>query len=453
MTPEFYPFKDGYRIFLAKSPKDDPKLKYRQEFDKIALEDEGDISDVNRFYLNELGNSLKLSAGEADIIEFEVLEPYRQRQEKLQRYEQALSQVIQRQYPLSEKDQNGLKRLQEILNLRDEDVAPIKERVLAPKQLEYKPQPQEPELLQKPPEKVLSQPGSQKQSPSIIQTQPFEFDTATLVKKTGFLGIGKTWEIKRRRERAEFFTEDLGNGVILDMVAIPGGQFLMGSPDNELERRDNESPQHHVTIQPFFLGKYLVTQSQWKVVAALPKVKIDLNSDPSRFIGASRPVEQVSWNHVIEFCARLSHKTGKIYRLPSEAEWEYACRAGTTTPFYFGETISTDLANYNGNLIYGSGSTGEYLQQTTDVGKFPPNAFGLYDMHGNICEWCQDGWHKNYIIAPTDGSVWINDNDNRMLRGGSWFYDPDYCRSACRFSNDAGDRGNNFGFRVACPAA
>ena len=151
----------------------------------------------------------------------------------------------------------------------------------------------------------------------------------------------------------------------------------------------------------------------------------------------------------------LSNKTGKSYRLPSEAEWEYACRAGTTTPFYFGETITTDLANYNGNYIYGSGIKGQYREQTTDVGIFPANPFGLFDMHGNIWEWCQDEWHQNYNEAPTDGSAWLSDNDNHRvgLRGGSWFDSPKYCRSASRDYVDRAERGsfyNHFGFRVVC---
>jgi serine/threonine protein kinase len=122
----------------------------------------------------------------------------------------------------------------------------------------------------------------------------------------------------------------------------------------------------------------------------------------------------------VPICEKLSQKTGKTYRLPSEAEWEYACRAGTTTPFYFGETITTDLVNYNGNSTYASAPKGQYRQQTTPVGSFPPNAFGLYDMHGNVWEWCQDHWHDNYNGAPTDGSAWTDDNDNRsrLLRGG-----------------------------------
>ena len=198
------------------------------------------------------------------------------------------------------------------------------------------------------------------------------------------------------------------------------------------------------------MGKFPVTQSQWKAIADFPKVNIDLNPDPSTFKGANRPVETVSWDDAIEFCARLSKKTEKTYRLPSEAEWEYACRAGTTTPFYFGETITTDLANYNGNYTYGSAPKGEYRQQTTDVGKFPANPFGLFDMHGTIWEWCQDEWHKNYNGAPKDGSAWLVDNDNqtRLLRGGSWSNDPRLCRSAYR-NYDARDSRYSFvGFRV-----
>ncbi|MBD2680179.1 formylglycine-generating enzyme family protein [Nostoc paludosum FACHB-159] len=257
----------------------------------------------------------------------------------------------------------------------------------------------------------------------------------------------------RKEQEAKLFTENLGNGVVLEIVPIPGGKFLMGSPYNEPERYDSESPQHTVTIQPFFMGKFPVTQSQWAIVAALEKVNIDLNPDPSGFKGANRPVECVSWDDAIEFCARLSNKTGKTYRLPSEAEWEYACRAGTTTPFYFGETITTNLANYDGNYTYNSGSKGEYREQTTDVGKFPPNPFGLFDMHGNIWEWCQDTWHKNYNKAPADGSPWMSENHNRLLRGGSWYHFPRYCRSGHRAWIARVGRKNLVGFRVVVAAS
>ncbi len=275
--------------------------------------------------------------------------------------------------------------------------------------------------------------------------------------------------IKRSRRTAKYFIEDLGSGIELEMVLIPGGSFLMGSPEDEPERYSNESLQHEVTIQPFCMGKYPVTQAQWKAVASLPQVNRELDADPSRFKGENHPVEQVSWSYAVEFCDRLSSHTKRLYRLPSEAEWEYACRAGTTTPFHFGETITTDLANYDGtddkegkwSGSYGQGPKGIYREQTTPVGSFGvANAFGLYDMHGNVWEWCADHWHDNYEGAPKDGSAWQNndndndnDNQNSLLRGGSWDYNPPYCRSACRHYVDAGVRSNGIGFRVVCAAA
>ena len=243
---------------------------------------------------------------------------------------------------------------------------------------------------------------------------------------------------------AKYFTEDLGNGVSLDMVEIPGGEFLMGSPANEKGRKKNESPQHKVTVKPFFMGKFAVTQPQYQAI---------MGKNPSYFKGEKRPVERVSWNNATEFCQKLTEKTGRTYRLPSEAEWEYACRAGTTTPFHFGETITTDLANYDGNQTYANEFKGQYRRKTTEVGSFPPNAFGLYDMHGNLWEWCQDTWHSNYNGAPTDGSAWVdNDNRSRFLRGGSWYGNPYFCRSASRNYVSLRRDFNlyNVGFRVVC---
>ncbi|MBR8838953.1 MAG: formylglycine-generating enzyme family protein [Stigonema ocellatum SAG 48.90 = DSM 106950] len=249
----------------------------------------------------------------------------------------------------------------------------------------------------------------------------------------------------RRPSQANFFTENLGNGITLEMVEIPGGKFVMGSPPEEKERTSDEGPQHTVTIQPFFMGKFTVTQEQYQAV---------VGNNPSWFKGAKRPVENVDWDQAIAFCAKLSQTAKKTYRLPSEAEWEYACRAGTTTPFYFGETITTALVNYDGNYTYGSAPKGTYRQQTTDVGSFPPNAFGLYDMHGNVWEWCQDNWHENYSGAPTDGYVWQNDNDNqsRLIRGGSWVYIPRNCRSAARNWDRRDYSDGIVGFRVVVAA-
>ncbi|MDJ0712949.1 MAG: bifunctional serine/threonine-protein kinase/formylglycine-generating enzyme family protein [Prochloraceae cyanobacterium] len=259
--------------------------------------------------------------------------------------------------------------------------------------------------------------------------------------------------ISHRHQKAKYFVENLGYSVTLTMVAIPSGKFLMGSTEPGY---DSERPQHEVTVEPFFMSKFLITQAQWKEIALLPKVNRDLNPDPSEFKGYNRPVETVSWYDAIEFCDRLSRETEQDYRLPSEAQWEYACRGNTTSPFHFGATITSDLANYDANYTYANESRGKYRGETTEVGLFPPNAFGLYDMHGNVYEWCADVWHNDYQEAPTDGSAWLDrsnqDNQYQVLRGGSWFDAPIDCRSACRDRVIA--RRNNIydlvGFRVVC---
>jgi formylglycine-generating enzyme required for sulfatase activity len=255
----------------------------------------------------------------------------------------------------------------------------------------------------------------------------------------------------------------LGNDITLEMVAIPGGTFTMGTEDEEIERLvkkfdwqyfSREKPQHQVTLPSFYMGKYPITQAQWQAIAATAKIDIDLETNPSNFTGNELPVERVTWYQATEFCKRLSRETKQEYRLPSEAEWEYACRAGTTTPFYFGETITGKLANYDASNTYADEPKGEYRKETTPVGQFPPNAFGLYDMHGNVWEWCADTWHDNYDGAPTDGSVWTkNGNDNRSpLRGGSWYDSPDFCRSAYRYNLNRRVDLNDLGFRVVCGA-
>ncbi len=278
--------------------------------------------------------------------------------------------------------------------------------------------------------------GFREKVPSL---QTFDFETVT---------VDAQGNINNRSNRqAKYFAQDLGNGVTLEIVQIPGGKFLMGSPAGEKERQSDEGPQHPVTVPGFFMGKYEVTQAQYQAI---------MGNNPSEFKGEKRPVEKVSWNDAVEFCKRLSQKTGRTYRLPSEAEWEYAARAGTTTPFYFGETITTDLANYDGTKTYASGPKGQYRQQTTNVGSFPPNAFGLYDMHGLVWEWCQDDWHDNYQGTPTDGSAWLTSgstNVQKLLRGGSWSIDPGNCRSAVRVGNYPDLRDDDLGFRVVCVVA
>lgn len=257
-----------------------------------------------------------------------------------------------------------------------------------------------------------------------------------------------------QKDTTSLLNEDLGNGGWLEMVKIPSGSFQMGSTSSEEGRQVTESPQHKVTVSSFWMGRYEVTQSQWKAVAWLPKVKIHLDPDPSKFKGANRPVEQVSWYDAVEFCTRLSKKLGREFRLPSEAEWEYACRAGTATPFHFGETLTPKLANYDGNYTYRKGPKGLFRKQTTEVGSFKvANTYGLYDMHGNVWEWCQDNWHDRYTgNPPTDGTAWLakNENDYYVARGGSWNDYPKFCRSASRPYNRPDYSAYDIGFRVVC---
>lgn len=252
---------------------------------------------------------------------------------------------------------------------------------------------------------------------------------------------------------AEYFNQDLGQGLKLKLIFVPGGSYQIGSPATEVGRFGCEGPSHTVTIAPFWMGKYPVTQAQWKAIASLPQVHRDLKLRPSYFSGRNHPVEQVSWEEVIEFCARLTQKAGQTYRLPTEAEWEYACRAGTTTPFSCGETITPALANYNGNYAYGAGPKGGYREQTIAVGTMQPNTFGLHDMHGNVWEWCADHWHDTYEEAPSDGSAWViqaDERSRRVIRGGAWVSYPLLCRSAYRDGEFPSFRGSYLGFRIVC---
>jgi formylglycine-generating enzyme required for sulfatase activity len=270
--------------------------------------------------------------------------------------------------------------------------------------------------------------------------------------------------IKKRQGHNQHYAEVLAEGVLpLRMMLIPAGTFTMGSPEDELERSSSEGPQHPVTLSQFFMAQYPVTRAQWREVANLPQVNRALKADPSRFKGDKRSVERVSWFDAVEFCDRLTVHTNRQYRLPSEAEWEYACRAGTTSPFHFGETITTDLANYRGtdneslgwSGSYGDGPKGVYREETTPVDHFEgANAFGLQDMHGNVFEWCQDHWHENYEGAPADGSAWLSSDENkyRVLRGGSWSDFPRDCRSAYRYRSVPGNVYYFIGFRVCCSA-
>ena len=263
------------------------------------------------------------------------------------------------------------------------------------------------------------------------------------------------------RATANVFSEPLGPNARLEMVSVPGGLFTMGSPRYEPERRPNEGPQHAVSLKPFFMSAGPVTQAQWAAVVALRPAKHihELDPFPSFFKGDELPVETIAWNQANEFCKRLADLAGRDYRLPNEAEWEYACRAGSTGPFHFGPTITTDFANYcgQGGAVcgesggksvasdvydgvayhsggYDQGPPGVFRGTTTSAGTFPRNRLGLYDLHGNVWEYCLDDASQNYSDAPADGSALLSGaaGAGKILRGGSWSHNPAICRSAYR---------------------
>jgi len=293
---------------------------------------------------------------------------------------------------------------------------------------------------------------------NLLYKEEFEFTV---------LRMNAQGQIRRSRSnRVKFFPQPLEPELDLEMVYIPSGIIRMGSPRIEVGHEPNESPMHWVALSAFFMGKFPVTQAQWYAIAQLPMVNKPLQPNPSEFQGDNHPVENISRHDAVEFCDRLKLKTGIQYRLPTEAEWEYACRAGTKTSFHFGDTITSEVVNYDGTYPYGFAAKGEYRQQTIEVGSFnAANDYGLYDMHGQVLEWCADPWHDDYGNAPTDGTCWEdrttdenNDESNqdlpapnpdRVLRGGSWFNVAGRCRAASRHRYGADIWLNHVGFRVA----
>ena len=289
------------------------------------------------------------------------------------------------------------------LKLKESDIVAIENKILLPLKIQY--------------EKVLETEEDLLEN-SIEEVQSLEPEE-------------DSFEQSEESFNHQILTETLPGGITLEMIKIPAGSYLMGSGES-----DSEKPQHQVNLQKFYLGKYPITQEQYQAI---------METNPSRFKdNPKNPVECVSWDDAQEFCQKLSEKTGRKYRLSSEAEWEYACRAGTQTRYYFGDD-EKQLGEY---AWYSENSR----TKTHPVGQKKPNNWGLFDMSGNVWEWCEDGWHNNYQNAPTDGSSW-NDNHSqtklRVLRGGSWDGDPWNCRSASRF--DYGGRFDSFGFRVVSP--
>ncbi|NJL11217.1 MAG: formylglycine-generating enzyme family protein [Calothrix sp. SM1_7_51] len=423
------------------------KQEFYQEAESRAEQGKGQLSVFALRILESRRIELGLSSNEASEILQQILRPYREYERKLIEYEQAFIEAVNHAYPFNQVTQKDLQDYRLSLGLHSKDIIEIENRVLQSKQLEYEHQPQKIDRLR---------PELQKSIP-VIQTQQFEFQYATVnIKRQGFFRTKSTCKISYNQGSAEYLMENLDHSLTLEMVAIPGGNLVIGSPENEEGRYDSETPQDKVRVQPFFMGKYLITQAQWKAIATLPKVNIDLKSDPSHFKGDKLPVESINWDEAREFCARLSLKLEKSYRLPTEVEWEYACRAGMTTPFCCGETITTDLANFNGDYTYSFAPKGKYRAETSEVGIFPPNSFGLYDMHGNVWEWCQDKWHDNYNhLSDDDESTWLSNNDSDdlfVVRGGSWGSLPRCCRSSRRDKLARDGKNGVLGFRVVFAA-
>ena len=285
--------------------------------------------------------------------------------------------------------------------------------------------------------------------PAAVDAEPITIPPAERTFAFRAATVASGGAVTQSDRQARSYSEDLGAGVAIEMVAIPGGEYLMGSASAEYP---DETPQHSVTIQPFYLSRYEVTQAQWRAVAALPRVARPLNPDPSAFKGDDLPVEQVSWADAVEFGARLSRKTRHVYRLPSETEWEYAARAGTTTHFAFGDALVPTLASYDATVPFGGGPRGAAPTSTSKVGSFGvANAFGLADMHGNVSEWCLGEYHPSYQGAPADSRPWTTggDGDRRVVRGGSWDDLAVDCRSANRYSYPHAGRRPTIGFRLA----
>jgi formylglycine-generating enzyme required for sulfatase activity len=245
--------------------------------------------------------------------------------------------------------------------------------------------------------------------------------------------------IDQHAGRASLMVVTLTDDLDLELVEVPGGSFRMGSLHGQ--GYPDEQPQHWVQVAPFWMSKAPISQAQWQAL---------MGAHRGRFSGPDRPVETVSWHQAAQFCEKLSKKARQRFGLPSEAQWEYACRAGTNTPFAYGPTLTSDLANYNGEFTFYGGPKGIYRHLTTDVGSFPPNAFGLVDLHGNLWEWCADAWHDDYTGAPLDGSAWENGPraEFRVARGGCWHDTPDVCRSAARIKVRAAEGDEMTGFRI-----
>ena len=452
MSPQLIAIGAGREIRLSRVPRDSTVL-YRQKVEELAKRRRGVINKTGRMILQNMRANFpdgeQISDEQAEQIEAEVLGPWREYAKKLTEFEALVADLVADGQGLSALDWQDLRDLQAQVKLAEADLIEIfaKHGIAANPLLKLAADQSDRATVRPPGD------SSVEDDAGGGELLALSVETAQVVATRADSGE-VSWRIDKRPLQVQGYRERLADGVELTMVQISAGSFLMGSPEDEAERIKSEGPQHHVQLQGFFMAQTSITQAQWQVVAGWQKLQRDLNSDPSHFKGPNRPVERVNWEDAIEFCNRLSQRTGRHYSLPSEAQWEYACRAATTTPFHFGETINSELANCDATDAYGDGPKGLYRRETTDVATFPANPWGLHDMHGNVWEWCQDQWHTNYNGAPQDGSAWVDhdvkNDKQRLLRGGSWHDFPWRCRSAYR--NHLGpDYALNFvGFRVVC---
>jgi len=394
--------QEGYDILLSYTRINNPELLYRRLVEKYSTN--GQISVAGKEILIVKRQEYQINDEKSDEIINEVLAPYRKRIEKIGQYKKVFEATVEQEYPLNgERLLNELQDLQNVLGLEDKDVEKVKQQILAEKEVKYQ-------------QKQKDKQEAESRQQQLEQRKPF--------------------------------TEKLPNSIELEMISIPAGSFMMGSTEEEIEqlnksgktdRFNREKPQHQVTIsQPFYIGKYPVTQEQYEAV---------MGNNPSNFKkGGKYPVETVSWDDAQAFCQKLSKLTGKTYRLPSESEWEYACRAGTQTRYYFGDN-ENQLKEY---AWYDANSN----KQTQPVGQKKPNNWGLYDMLGNVWEWCEDDWCESYNGAPKDGGARIYNYNydrsypTRTMRGGSWLDESSYFHCANRCHCPPTARDNNKSFRV-----
>jgi formylglycine-generating enzyme required for sulfatase activity len=403
------------------------------EYQKILIQElagQYELKNDQKIVLKQLQDALGVNDDESDLILQLMVEKNR----NLVRFGEELQKTVNMGYPLDNHVKSGIRDFQVSLNLTDDDVVSINADVLALAELEHQKEisaktdltnhAKISDDVQKSPEIVHSK--------AVFKSSFFEFDFIAV-------DVNDVSKYSRGKKVVELFTEILNSEIILEMIKIPKGTFQMGASGWFVS--SDQKPQHDVTIPEFWMGKYPVTQAQWRAVALLHHERILLNPEPCvNRKGDNYPVEGISWSEVVEFCKRLSRKTGYSYRLPSEAEWEYSCRAGTNTNFYCGNSLTSELANFN-----------SFVGKPSAVGKYMPNAFGLYDMHGNVWEWCADCWHSNYQDAPINGSSWIEPASIRnVLRGGSWYRSEKECTVNYRFCEHSGNRSGDVGFRLAC---